>query len=115
MESPESWDAGTPIPYERGKQPRRALVSIPFQPGEFAQVTLGAERSGEKLSVFIRNAALHEAEALIEAEVRGLSYSEPDNNTVTITVGESTVFPISESEKAGTAWFEPYPVEEIAG
>ena len=99
----ENWDFEKPIPYERTGVSRRAIVSVPFKPAEFQRVAQGAERAGEKVSVFMRRAALERADAVIGMWVHGLTYSNFDNSSdvMLLTVGETPAFPPSDSEKAG--------------
>ena len=52
------WDLDTPVAHEHPREARRAVVSVPFQPAEFARVTEGARVAGERISVFIRHATL---------------------------------------------------------
>lgn len=98
-----NWDFEKPIPYERTGASRRAIVSVPFKPAEFQRVTQGAERAGEKVSVFVRRAALEKADAVIGMWVHGLTYSNFDNSSdvMLLTVGEAPAVPPSDSEKAG--------------
>ena len=103
LEEIENWDLDKPVPYERTGAPRRALVSVPFKPAEFQRVALGAERTGEKVSVFVRQAALERADTIIGMWVYGLTYSNLDNRSdvTLLTVGDIPAFPPSDSEKAG--------------
>ncbi len=99
LEDIDNWDLETSIPYDRPSEPsRRALVSIPFQPDEFQRVSEGASRAGEKLSVFVRTSALEKADAIIEAQIYSVSYSDM-HNTFTIIFEDTPVFPLTESEK----------------
>ena len=92
-----------PVPHERQGTSRRAIVSVPFKPAEFQRIAQGAERTGEKVSVFVRQAALERADAVIGMWVHGLTYSNfgDSSDVMLLTVGEAPVFPPSDSEKAG--------------
>ncbi len=103
LKETENWDLNTPVPYERTGTSRRAIVSVPFKPAEFQRVAQGAERTGEKVSVFMRRAALEKADAVIGMWVHGLTYSRFDDSSdvMLLTVGEAPAVPPSDSEKAG--------------
>ena len=103
LQDPANWDFEHPLPMSRGPRPQRAIVSVPFKPTELRRVAIGAERTGEKVSVFVRRAALERADAVIGMQVHGLTYSTyGDTSDVTlVTVGETPAFPPSDSEKAG--------------
>ena len=60
LESAEEWDFEH-ASKRPGVKGRRAVVSVAFPRDEFEVVDEGAERSGEKLSEFIRKAALNRA------------------------------------------------------
>ena len=63
LESPDIWDIDHPSHGKPVRHPR-AVVSVPFQPDEFEAVGAAAEKSGERLSVFIRNAAVGKARSV---------------------------------------------------
>ncbi len=114
LEDPARWDLDTPVKYDRPRTPGRALVSVPFRRDEFERVTLGAERAGEKLSVFVRRAALDKADGIIRADIHCLTYSQPGANVILIPKGASTVFSITGSEKSAASHQKFEALEALA-
>lgn len=72
LESPDTWSKKVEI-HEPPRQ-RRSVVSVPFAPRAFAEVSHAAERSGEKLSVYIRTAALQRVTRDLEPDITGHSH-----------------------------------------
>ena len=95
-----------PVPYVRLRAAQRALVSVPFKPVEFEHVVAAAEQSGERVSVFVRGAALEKADTVMAAATYRLAYSEPANDAVFLMRGDSSAFLFVGSEKAGAVSFE---------
>ncbi|MBI4287627.1 MAG: hypothetical protein HY671_04250 [Chloroflexi bacterium] len=60
LESSENWDYDHPVVREPVKA-SRVVVSVAFQRLDFNRVAQAAERSGKKVSEFIREAALEKA------------------------------------------------------
>lgn len=60
LEEPEAWETGQAAKHP-GVQGRRAVVSVSFPRDEFEVIDECAERAGEKLSEYIRKAALSRA------------------------------------------------------
>ena len=71
LESTDTWSTKAEI--HEPSRGRRTVVSVPFAPDAFSEVSQAAEGTGEKLSVYIRNAALERAKREVEPRVIGRS------------------------------------------
>ena len=60
VENEDTWDLREPVAQGPSKQPR-AVVSVAFRRDDFKVVADAAEQEGERVSEFIRTAAIHRA------------------------------------------------------
>ena len=60
LEDPDAWDLENLEPAVRTRSPR-AVVSVAFNAVDFDRLAAAVERSGKKLSTFIREAAMERA------------------------------------------------------
>ena len=68
VEAEEAWDLETPVAHQTPRRPR-AVVSVPLRPDEFSAISEAASSVGEKLSVFMRSAALDRTRQVSEAHI----------------------------------------------